>query len=346
MNHGKIENQEHSRLVERMNQAIGRLLGKKAKYVHLSQPKIPSNNRFLLILLFMLILLWLVTGIYYVPEGSYGLILIDGKISRVVKGIQVGFARPYPFLDVVNFDAGVSNFSIGKADQIYAINSKDRQHLAVISEIGYYISNPQLYYTKFYQENADLDLAVANIIKVQLQSYFIQESSTQLLQASNIVMANEIRDQSQIVLNQYGLALDKLTLISVRNILPTNSLLNVSESVAAPNLALQIIQMAQNYQIHTAQLTESVVVQFKQLLPQYQANPTAITQLMYYKMLNSIPLESAVGDFTLLNLAESQFLALASISSPNVGERSGSVMPEKRVLDRTVDRQRILYKGP
>ena len=84
-----------------------------------------------------------------------------------------------------------------------------------------------------------------------------------------------------------------------------------------------------------------MVNEYNQLLPQYHANKKMVAELMYYKMLSSIPRESAAESFPLLDLSHDQFLAwvknpqLLTNPSSNVANRD-----DIRQVNRDVNRGR------
>lgn len=341
MNHGNTEDKlTASSRLDRLNDFFGRLLGKKSTLKPQLPQEIPSNNRFILMLLTMVGALWLLTGIYYVPEQSYGIILLDGKVNKVVSGVAVGLSAPYPFSDEINLTAGTNYFSMGKAADKYYISSRDQHSLAYVLEVGYKINDPRRYYLADYQENANLDQQVAGIVAAQLQAYASLYSSQQLLHDSSIVIANEVRRLSQVELTPYGLALDKLNLISLQNKTADANAKGNNELSEQKPLPVQLLNQAYAYQADLEKSSVMLREQFMQLLPQYRANPSLVAEMLYYKLLSTLPAPQQSESFPLLKLSHEQFLAQA---------QSGQKLPTSsaangRQFNRSVDRQRIFQE--
>lgn len=303
-------------VIDRLNRGLARLMGKKSSQPNDSQPpsKIPSNNRFIGIIFIMLVILWGLTGVYYVPEGSYGLILQNGKLSKVVKGLQAGMTLPFPFSDVIALDATSSSIYFGKASEStpFQVITSDEHILDASGEVSYHLSNPQQYFMTYYQENSDLDLRVNWLTKTIVQDYFLHRNSSDLLRSGNIVSSNEIRNLADKILANYGIELDKFNLISLHDV--TKSAASTTPNLASIEslpLNSQIIQEATNYSQARSLETESMVAEFNQFLPQYRSNNKMIAELMYYKMLSEIPAESSVSNYRLLALSLAQFSALS-----------------------------------
>ena len=165
MSHGKIDKdpQNNDGLVERLNRVLARLMGKKpANRAPKVAPVVPSNRRFILIVVGMIVLLWGLTGIYYIPEDNYGLIFRNGKITHSVKGMDLGITLPYPLSNVETLDAGINNLSIGKeSGNLFQLTTQDNQTLQLTAELSYTIIDPQKYYTSYYQETSDLNQKIA-----------------------------------------------------------------------------------------------------------------------------------------------------------------------------------------
>lgn len=327
--------------LDRLNQALARLMGKKDS--SLKDNSVPSNNKFLLIVLAMLLGMWFLTGIYYVPEGNYGLILESGKVSRVTTGVRVGITLPYPLADVVTLDATPNKVSFGGSesmDQAYTIATNDQEQLNMAVKFSYLISDPQKYYISYYQENSNLDLKISWLLKTILQDYFVHYQSQQILQNSTIVMSNEIRQISASILAGYGLQIDKLEISKISKV-NKNINTRITDKSYEQSLTESIVNEAILYKNNKAQETRDLTDQFNQLLPQYIANPKVIKELMYYKMLSNIPAESAPS-YSLLSLTLGQFLDLVNNRRLNgVAEEESRGL---RLVDRSIDRERI-FKG-
>lgn len=347
MSHGKIDKdpQNNDGLVERLNRVLARLMGKKpANRAPKVAPVVPSNRRFILIVVGMIVLLWGLTGIYYIPEDNYGLIFRNGKITHSVKGMDLGITLPYPLSNVETLDAGINNLSIGKeSGNLFQLTTQDNQTLQLTAELSYTIIDPQKYYTSYYQETSDLNQKIAWLVMANTQKYFLHYNRVELLNASSIVLANEIRQQSTQQLASYGLQLDKFNILTLQSIGNLPSVSAASESSpASQNLPLsaKLMQQALSYQQTSQAKTESMMLEYKQLLPQYRANKSAIVELIYYKMLSSIPAESTAESYPLLKLTQEQFMRLIQNPTQNLSSIGADSRSDIRAVDRSVNRQR------
>ena len=343
MNHGKIaKNEDALSLVDRLNSRLARLMGKKDPRQPL-KPNLPGNFKFSLIISVMVISLWLLTGVYYVQDKSFGLVLQQGRITQVLSGLHIGVTWPYPFADVVILDSSGSNLAIGKNSdgKRYTVLSADNQVLTLNAEVSYQINAPERYFITYYQGNENQDQHVTWLIMTIIQDYILHHESNWLLQNSMIVSSNEIRQLSDKVLASYGLKLNKFSLSSISLVLAESAAMgNPSQPVANP-LAANLLSQAKQFAGAKQQQTESIVSQVKRLLPQYHANQSAISQLIYYKMLSSIPTESASklsNTFPLLNLTLSELEQLEV--NPQLVNRELSNNAAVRLVDRSANRQR------
>lgn len=363
MSRGNIAKQPpEDNLVDRLNQRLARLMGKKNRQ-NPHKNNIPSNSKFMLIIFGMIIFLWFLTGIYYVPNGNYGLILRQGRISKVVKGLQIGLTLPYPFVQVVLLDEETNGMTIGKnsSGQFYSVITSDDQRLNINAEITYRISDPQKFFINYYQDSIDLDQRVSWLAMAIIQDYMLHHQAENIIHSNTIVTENEIRKLSNKILANYGLEFSKFSITSLVNnnaragnpatVIESSSFTNnpvVTDSAAnakqLPALDTELIKEAHRYQQSKAAETESVVTEFKRLLPQYQANKSTIAELMYYKMLSTIPNESSPESYPLLGLSLAQIKQAGSSYDHKLLLTDKPQQPDDiRMVIRNVNRERI-YK--
>lgn len=342
MNHGNTDNNYENTFVERLNQRLARLMGKKSG----REPgfdSVPSNSKFMVIIFVMIVFLWFLTGVYYIPQGNYGLLLRQGKVSRVESGLAIGITLPYPFADVTLLDAGENNFSIGKLDsENFKLITADNQQLALRAEITYKIADPYKFYANYYQDNVNLDQRVSWLAMAISQDYILHHQSSTLLQGSTIVTANEIRKLSNKIIKNYGLEFNKFAIASLVNVSKSTNAINVINSTAP--LGAGLLAEAAKYQQEKMKQTQEIITEFNQILPQYRANKKAIVELIYYKMLSAIPVESSPNLYPLLSMSMAQLLARQSGQVADLGLNRGSsqgLPKDIRSVNRTVDRERM-----
>ena len=98
MNHGKIKPpKSDGDFTERLNKRIGKLLGKKLNTKLPNTDDTIKNWSFVLVTFFSVLLLWGISGFYYLEENQYGLISQNGAFQKTVVGPDAGFFLPYPF---------------------------------------------------------------------------------------------------------------------------------------------------------------------------------------------------------------------------------------------------------
>lgn len=343
MSHGNLNNNSSGGIVDRLNGFLARLMGKK-NLPNNTQKKpslnTPSNSKFITIVVLMGAFLWGLTGLYYVPEGYFGLIGQNGRITKVVKGLSLGMTVPYPFssLDVISADD--MKFSIGnESENSLTSITKDKQQISLSIQVKYRINNPTLYFKNFYQETSDDNLRMKWMILATTQAYMQTKYGSDLVSSSKVISANEIAVLTNKMLSKYGLNIIELNITSLRLVNPIESSVIVN---AAPNKVLssgygvQIINQAQSYAKNEVSEMQSMSQQFNSLLPQYKANKQTIRELMYYKMLSNIPMVSAES-YPLLSLSESQFVQMAIKGQKSVG---GLFNDESRDDIRSVVRER------
>ncbi len=342
MNHGKYDKSSSNSIIDRLNHWLGKLMGKKSLknqiIYHKQHNQMPSNTKFSIIFVLMAIFLWLLTGLYYVPDASYGLIFKRGEINKVVSGMTIGVSAPYPFssVELIDADKNIINFGQESSNSTILV-TKNNMNLKVSGVIIYHVIDPKKYFINFYQETNDLDQKVEWLTVTQIQNYFLMHDSSQLLTTSNSDMLSKILETSNLFFAKYGIAIDQIKNVAIskdttnfKMIQPLNS---ESSSI--------IIDQAYDYAKFIENRTQHITTDFNYLLPQYQANKTAITELLYYKLLSTLPKESNLMEsYPLLNLTESQFILFCN----NTNSTSLSEIQQSsqigRNLNRTVDRQR------
>lgn len=344
MNHGNLNKNQSEGRIDKLNNILGRLMGKRDNKVNNNLPNnTPSNMKFMLIVAAMIVFLWSLTGVYYVPTSNYGLIMYNGKTNKVVNGLAVGVTRPYPFADVAIIGSEDSNLSIGKdeANKLVVV-SKDEHNIQFALETSYSISDPQLYFNSFYQEISDTDARVKWLVMSFVQKYVQNKNESELSANSKLVIANEICALTNSYIAQYGLKLNKINILNMK-FLPVNNLnlAKSKDSTSNSSIVLQeLIDEANNYALNKNRETESLVSQFNGLISQYRTNPQTIRELMYYKMLSSIP-ESSLN-YKLLNLNESEFLAIVNGVGNNASISKNIPQNQRqRNFTRTVNRERV-----
>lgn len=345
--------------IERLNQKIARLLGKKSKHP-LAPPDKTSDGGFALIVFVVALLLWGVTGFYYLGENQSGVILTNGSITDVVKGIKVGFVWPYPFGNIEIIDTNISNLLKISKDDIgsdgYVVLSNDLVPIKIDAKFSYQVTNPQLLFLNVLQKNDNLDEMVRFAIWQKLHAYISHNSQNNVARDNLTVMAGLVRDDANIRLANSGIKVVKLEINSLsypnNNVNETNeeAAIDQTESNAAvavnanissnqPAIVVQLLMEANKYKDDIYTQTKVNIDKFNQLLPEYKRDPDGIAEQMYFDMLAFVPRHSP-NQYQLLNLGLPDLLGMAKQGLESTVSQNVSV--EGRELSRTVDRTRNL----
>ncbi|HMT03115.1 MAG TPA: SPFH domain-containing protein, partial [Burkholderiales bacterium] len=305
-------------LVNKINNKIAKILGKKCNSKNSfngQNNKVKIKNWiFSLTIIFLLIFLWAITGFYYLSDNQYGVVIRNGKIDRVVKGIKFGFNAPYPIDQLYLINAAVSeNIHIGKAsfdDADYVILSKDLKPFEFTANFTYQIIEPKALFLSILQNENKIIEIVKCKMRIAIRQYIASKIESELLDANLIVTANEIRYKLNQDLLNYGIKINKLDIESL-NKFKTNTLTkNANKPIDVP-IVNKLLWAANEYHQNQIALTKVNIDKFNKLLLQYQQNPQNIIEQMYYDMLLSIP-SNMQDNYALLNLSLSELFSLSN----------------------------------
>ncbi len=357
---------------ERLNQFIGRILGKKPNRPRPDLESKTANLTFIVIILFSLLGLWALSGFYYVTTQS-ALILQSGKYQKTLQGPDAGFTFPYPFGSVIAVDTGVSDrLFIGKTsatDTGYLTITKDLVPVSVDAEFSYQVVEPSKLFINYLQEDNDVDTLMIQLVEQKMHTFIATNVANDLLTGNLIVLSNQLRDTANEELANYGIKLVKLNLselkrynvvanvatesaVSTNEIATTEVTNDSNATVESDVLAMQLINEANYYQSEQLALAHANVAKFKQLLPQYKANSNAIVEQLYYQLLADVP-ASRSKDYPLLQLSLPELLTLAESTASvlnnqntavKINNDSTAISKDSRSVDRTVKRGRDLNR--
>lgn len=333
-------------LVERLNKRIGRILGKKGKLP--PQKKKTSNLTFSILILSFTVMLWFTTGFYYLADNQYGLVLRNGKIVNVVKGIKVGFVAPYPFGDMEVIDASVSDFidldktSLNNGN--FNIISADLNPIKVDAKFNYQVVDPVLMFKTSLQKQANLDNLIAWNVQIELHDYFVQKTKNEILKSNLTVVANEVKNAVNEKISKTGIKIIKLNITALNEVVSINasSVGNVVPIIAATPkpISQQLLDQAQQYKENILAQTQVDIDKFNQLLPQYKVNQRAIVQQMYYDTLEAIPTKQLLNNYPLisLNLSDLILLSQQQQATPLINSTASAPALRERHFSREVNR--------
>ncbi len=202
--------------VENLNKLLGRLMGKKDNSPP-PKPEQTSNTTFSVIILFSCLLLWICTGFYFLSENEYGLILNNGKVVDVKRGIKVGFSLPYPFGNVEIIDATpIKAVTIGDTPaNSFTVLDENLSPVLISAKFSYQITNPKVLYQNRLQDQDDFDTEILWLVQSNIRDAITLKSSSELKSANLTVLSNEISGKLSSVLVSYGIVLDKFAITGI-----------------------------------------------------------------------------------------------------------------------------------
>jgi regulator of protease activity HflC (stomatin/prohibitin superfamily) len=213
-------------MADSLNKKIARLLGKRGH--NMKPPKATSRRMFWFIMLIVALFLWGSTGIYYLSEDMYGIVLYRGQFNRVVKGLHVGLTLPLPFAGVIAVDARQSYLQYlgddGSHHTDYNMLLHDSQMIGIKAQFAYQITDPRIFYIgylankhkRFNVEERDLLRAeIVSTIKNSINKYLATDSYPEAIRKNLTIMGSDIENQVNQVLAKYGISVIKLNIISL-----------------------------------------------------------------------------------------------------------------------------------
>lgn len=226
MNRGSNKPQPNSidEFIYRLNKRLGRVLGKA------NNPRQPqqssSNKAFIVVTLLSGVVIWLCTGFYFLTENEYGLELINGHVTEVKRGLQIGFTFPYPFGDIKVIDVVPDQLiQIGmNPANLFTILDKDMLPVNVEAKFSYQITDPKTLYRNHIQNQDEFDDEISWVVQSYIRRIIASKSFDELKDTNFTVLARGVIADLTPELAKYGVALTKLDIISI------NSASDVSES--------------------------------------------------------------------------------------------------------------------
>jgi hypothetical protein len=327
------------KIIDSLNHKIGKLLG--AKHNNLSIK--PTNNlKFSIIMLIVCLVLWLTTGFYYISDSEFGLILYNGKIHDIVRGVKIGLTLPYPFSSVIGISAtNTPNMNLTQIiPNNYNTLSKNLVPFRINLEFNYQVINPRKVFNQILNDD-NMDTLVSYQLQNNLHNYIANLSASELTNINLTIMAQDIKQNLNKNLNNYGLQINKLNIIEFESIANNvnNSNNNTQPSIkdtSIPLIATQLLAQANQFSLDTLQQTNLDVEQFNHLLNEYHKAPNAIIEQMYYDTLAQIPMKKVT--YPLLDLDLKQFMVL--VNKESASPIDNNTESDTRNFNRDVQRER------
>jgi regulator of protease activity HflC (stomatin/prohibitin superfamily) len=326
--------------VENLNKWFGRLLGKKDNLPP-PQPQQTSNTTFSIIILLSCLLLWFCTGFYFLSENEYGLILANGKVVDVKRGIRVGFSLPYPFGNVEIIDATpIKAVAIGDTPaNSFTVLDENLLPVLVGAKFSYRITNPKILYQNRLQDQDAFDTEILWQVQSKIRDAIALKSSSELKSANFTVLSNEISDKLNSILVSYGIALDKFTILSISQPSAESSGENNGTALSArmmqQPIAVQLQAQAAAYNDSEVANAVNQQKEFDALLPVYRQNAIQTITSMYNDTINKIPMKPSDNKYDLLFLSLRELRDLGSAAADKRGSSSERNFTREVVRDRS-----------
>ena len=339
--------------IEKINQKISRLLGKKANH----KPNFNKNHDdedlvgsrvyfFITVVCFMF--LWLSTGIYYINERYYGIVVTNGSVQKVITGPKVGITLPLPLGNVQVIERESTDMKPltvdGFNDTDYKNLTKDNITLALQGQYSFQIVDPLKIYNTLALEKAMIENTVRLNILSNLHSFIANQSYVNLHTANLTIIGNQLRKQVNKSLANYGIMVTKINInkLSASGITDISSKqLNTYESYIydGSDVARKLISEANQYERNQLAQTKASIDMYNILYAHYKKNPLGVAKQMYFDAINISLDEKQQDQYDLLFLSLSNLLNYANDEAV-----AGKIYPDnsnKRFLGREVLRERV-----
>ncbi len=202
--------------VAKINKIIARLLGKKNNQ---TKPKLPDkiDNEFvnMVIICLCFLLVWSLTGLYYVEDGYTAIVQhLDNK-KKVVIGGSFGFTLPFPFTKIEKiYTNPIEHLPLGDFDQSsYELINEKLQHIIIDGDFSYIVKSPLLLSNNLVLNHDKLNNLVRMLIKSELlnySGYYIDNASINFG-----IIATNIKLKVNQLISRYGL---ELLLLNIKNV--------------------------------------------------------------------------------------------------------------------------------
>lgn len=203
--------------IEKLNGFFSLILGKKNGQKQNQQKKLGSTTSFNIIVLLSILLLWVVTGFYYIADNQFGIILHSGRVVAVKYGSTVGLTYPYPFGDVVVLDKAQSGIVNTDESEDNILLSRDLAAFDISSNFSYKVTDAKKLYTKYVQDPDDWDTQVIWQVQSALHDFVANQNESSLLTVSLTELSTAIKQKLKNSLdNEYGIDITSFNLVSIK----------------------------------------------------------------------------------------------------------------------------------
>lgn len=226
-----------------------------------SNPKMPDfknpfDLRILKILGFVIVIIWLISGIYKVDESELGVVLRFGKLSKITTP-GINYHLPFPFetvmtpkvTEIKRIEVGFRTISQGPPSRFRSVPSEARMltgdeniiNAEVI--VQYKISDPAQYLFNVYDVTETLSDVAEAALRQVIGSHVIDEALT----SGKFVIQEETKLIIQDILNSYQAGIF-VEAVQLQDVNPPDEVIDAFKDVASAREEKQrLINEAEGY---------------------------------------------------------------------------------------------------
>lgn len=262
--------------------------------------------------------LWLVSGAYVIRTEQQAVLTTFGALSNDQVMPGVGWHWPWPVGQVYKLKVReLKRAFIGGelADEANALPadpvlsqflSGDQNILNVRAVVQYSIAEPASYLFR----SADVDLAVANAVEAALERQISTRAVDEVLTTEKIAIQEEVRRQSQELIDRHGLGV-VLSTVNIRSVTPpaeaadafrdvasaradSARIVNEAEGYAndilprARGQAQQMLSASHGYRERRVQQARGDAARFEKLASEYARNPEVTRSRLFLETMEEI----------------------------------------------------------
>ena len=262
--------------------------------------------------------LWLLSGIYVIRTEQQAVLTTFGALSNDQVMPGVGWHWPWPVGQVYKLKVReLKRAFIGGelADEANALPadpvlsqflSGDQNILNVRAVVQYSIAEPANYLFR----SANVDLAVANAVEATLERQISTRAVDEVLTTEKIAIQEEVRRQSQELIDRHGLGV-VLSTVNIRSVTPpaeaadafrdvasaradSARIVNEAEGYAndilprARGQAQQMLSASHGYRERRVQQARGDAARFEKLASEYARNPDVTRSRLFLETMEEI----------------------------------------------------------
>ena len=289
----------------------------------------PGQGRILLaVILAALLLLWLATGFYIVPEGQYGVVSTFGRFDSVTSsGPRMRAPWPFQSHEIVDVfqqrkvDVGIGPRTAGGERLKEALMiTQDENIVDMQFEVQYRVKDAPdgprdyIYGSRFLRESREVEPGTGGVVKQCAESAMREvvgrRTMDDVLFGTKQEIADEVKAGMQTMLDRYKTGL-QVTAVAIQNAQPPDEVqaafddaskavqdkerqINEGQAYAkdvvprAIGNAARLTQEAEGYRVQVVDTAEGDAARFRQVLAEYAKAPGVTRERMYLDAMQQV----------------------------------------------------------